>query len=127
MTENAAQYWESADRGLKTARMLIKEDPRASVSRAYYAVFYAASAYFATKGIEFKRHSALEAAVHRDLVRTGLISKSLGTAYSSLNDVRNAADYQPAHPISEDEAYEIHGKAREFTEAIGQLLGFELE
>ena len=67
MNREAADLWERAGRALKTAEHWSQEDPDASVSRSYYAAFYAVSALFVVEGRTFAKHAAVEAAVHRDL------------------------------------------------------------
>ena len=49
-----------------------------AASRAYYAAFHAVTALFGLEGRTFAKHSALEAAVHRDLVKTGKWASDLG-------------------------------------------------
>ena len=71
MKETAAALWSRAQDALESASVLIGVDPDSAASRAYYAAFYAVSALFALEGRSFNKHTALESAVHRDLVRTG--------------------------------------------------------
>jgi hypothetical protein len=93
-----------ADRALASARLLQASDPDACASRAYYAAFYAVSAVFASEGRSFRKHSALEAAVHRDLVRSGQWSPELGKAFSALASRRITGDYGGHLHVSADEA-----------------------
>lgn len=67
--------------------------PAASVSRAYYAAFYAASAVMEGEGRHFVKHSGLLAAVHKELVRTGRVEVEIGRLYGKLFEARNTADY----------------------------------
>ena len=67
MSAEVQDWWDRAVRALETARMLIDEDADAASSRAYYAAFYAVSALFANEKRSFRKHTELEAAVHRDL------------------------------------------------------------
>ena len=49
-----------AERALDTAQVnLDVSDWRAAVNRAYYAIFYAASAMLLTKGLERRKHSGV--------------------------------------------------------------------
>jgi uncharacterized protein (UPF0332 family) len=72
---------------------LVESDPDASASRAYYAAFYAVSALFAFQEQSFKKHTALERAVHRDLVKPGLWPVEAGAAFSWLANARHTGDY----------------------------------
>ena len=75
----AEALWDRAKVALKVSRHCLSVSPDAAASRAYYAAFYAVSALLALGGRTFKKHSALEAAVHRDLVKPGLFSPSQTT------------------------------------------------
>lgn len=56
-------YLARARRVLRTGRLALEDgDPVSAVNRAYYAMFYAANALLATKGMERSRHSGLIAA-----------------------------------------------------------------
>lgn len=87
MTEEALDLRHRACRAWEVARPAVDIDPDSSASRAYFAAFQAISAYFALEGKDFSKHSALEAAVHRDLVKPGLWDKSLGRDFSWLVSV----------------------------------------
>jgi uncharacterized protein (UPF0332 family) len=78
----------------------------AAASRAYYAAFYAASALFALQGRSFAKHTALEAAVHRDLVRPGAWPTELGRGFSRLMQLRSRGDYGAERHVSPAEAEE---------------------
>jgi uncharacterized protein (UPF0332 family) len=76
----------------------------AAASRAYYAAFHAVAALFALEGRSFTRHSAVEAAVHRDLVRTGRWPAELGKLYTRLVALRQTGDYGGGTHVAADEA-----------------------
>jgi uncharacterized protein (UPF0332 family) len=80
--------WGRATRALKTAQSLIDEDPDAAASRAYYAAFHAVTALLALEGQTLHKHSAIERAVHRDLVKTGRWAPEVGAAFSWLATLR---------------------------------------
>lgn len=68
MTAEARALWERAIRALLSADTLLQHgDPDRAASTAYYASFYAVNALFALGGASYSKHSAVEAAVHRDL------------------------------------------------------------
>lgn len=89
----AQAEWERCRRSLISAAMVAQTDPDSAASRAYYAVFHAVSAIFALEGKSFSKHSAVRAAVHRDLVGTGLIPVESGQSYNELMDMRELGDY----------------------------------
>ena len=64
--------WDRARDALRDAHLLLSNGGfDGAASRAYYAAFHAVTALFALEGRIFAKHSALEAAVHRDLVKPG--------------------------------------------------------
>jgi len=97
---------------------LVSEDPDAAASRAYYAAFYAVSALFALQGKTFTKHRAVEAAVHRDLVKPGTWSRDLGGDFSELVRLRRTGDYGGRSHVSLDEAQEAVNKARRIVQTI---------
>jgi uncharacterized protein (UPF0332 family) len=51
---------QKAQRYLKSAELLLRDgDSESSVSRAYYAMFYAAEAVLLTKGLSFLSHKGV--------------------------------------------------------------------
>jgi hypothetical protein len=93
MSEVAATLWERAKDALRAARHVPSVSPDTAASRAYYAAFYAVSALFALKERTFRKHTSVEAAAHRDLVKPGTWPPALGEAYSRLVELRSVADY----------------------------------
>ncbi|MFZ1805087.1 MAG: HEPN domain-containing protein [Nitrospira sp.] len=104
MNPEAADFWARALQALRTAVGTASADPDAAASRAYYAAFYAVSALFALEERTFSRHSALEAAVHRDLVKAQRWSTELGEDYAFLLRLRTTGDYGGDLHVAEEEA-----------------------
>jgi uncharacterized protein (UPF0332 family) len=102
--EFARREKQRAERALGTAAMLVTTDPESAVSRAYYAAFHAVTALFALRDRSFIRHSALRAAVHKDLVKTGEWTAELGKDYDLLMSLRQTGDYAGTAPVSEENA-----------------------
>jgi uncharacterized protein (UPF0332 family) len=48
-----------------------------AVSRAYYAMFYVASAALLSRGLRFKRHGALVATFGEQFIKTGILPSQL--------------------------------------------------
>lgn len=126
MNPEAVELWGRALRALKTAETIPTTDPDAVASRTYYAAFYAASAWLAERGLVYSKHSAVEGAVHRDLVKPGLIPVTLGAHYSWLNSLRNTGDYGGLLHVSREDAEEALLRTREFVGAIAALLGISV-
>jgi uncharacterized protein (UPF0332 family) len=103
MKAESLDLWMRANRSLKTATSLIDDDPDSAASRAWYAAFNAVSALFALNGMEFSKHAAVEAAVHRDLVHPKIWSADLGSDFSWLVGIRSTGDYGgPTHATAEE-------------------------
>jgi uncharacterized protein (UPF0332 family) len=102
----AEDLWKRALQAFATAQSLVHSDPDAAASRAYYAAFHAVSAWFSLSGTTFSRHSAVETAVHRDLVKTGTSPADVGKSYSFLHSLRSTADYGGSMHVSPEEATE---------------------
>jgi len=93
-----------------------------TVSRAYYAMFYATNALLISNGIERSKHSGVLSAFGEHFVKTGLIeseyAKMLGHAFSSRLD----SDYDIAFLSDELLAEEIAESAQKFIDRIEQYL-----
>ena len=64
-----------------------------AVNRAHYAVFYAANALLATKGLARGKHSGTISAFRQSFVKPGLIEPEYSDIYGSLMDDRHISDY----------------------------------
>ena len=115
LNKEADEFW---NRALKTAKLILQADPDSCASRSYYAAFYAVSALFALSGRTFSKHSALESAVHRDLVKPGHWPKELGTEYSSLLALRATGDYGGLEHVSGEEAVEAIQAVQRIFQAV---------
>jgi uncharacterized protein (UPF0332 family) len=111
-------YWSRAIQAFQTAASLIDRDPDASSSRAYYAAFYAVSALLAFEQRSFSKHTAIERAVHRDLVKPGIWDVNLGAAFSWLANLRHTADYGGGEHVRTEDAELAVEKARLILEAV---------
>jgi hypothetical protein len=115
--------WHRALQALATAKRDLRPDPDAAASRAYYAAFHAVSALFALEGKSFARHSAVEVAVHRDLVKTGRWRADLGADYSLLLQSRMTGDYGGAQHVTPEEAEDAVRKAERIVKAVREASG----
>lgn len=120
MKEFAVTEWQRAVRALETAEHAVRIDPDSAVSRAYYAAFHALTALFALRGQSFTKHTAIRAALHRDLIRSGEWATKLGQAYDRLMDLRERGDYGGVVRVSQEEAKTSVDSAAEIIEAVRQ-------
>jgi hypothetical protein len=120
VTEIARSLWNRATEALRAAEVVLSASPDAAASRAYYAAFYAVSAIFARDGKKYRRHSAVEIAVHRDLVKTGTWPANLGEAYSNLFELRSLSDYGEAEHATPEEAKQAIKAAADILHAVAK-------
>ena len=127
MNREATDYWERARKALATAETLASLDPDAAASRAYYAAFDAVCAWLATRGVTLTRHTAVEAAVHRDLVKAGLWAVELGADFSFVRGLRWQGDYGGSFHVDEATAREGVEAAARVVAAVEALLPSEAQ
>lgn len=99
MKEETKQYIsmriQQAEDALADAIVLF--DVRASwtgtINRAYYAVFYAASAVLATRDLSTSRHTGVVSMFGSEFVKKELLSPELGRILHRLFEMRQRSDY----------------------------------
>lgn len=84
--------------------MLVATDPESAASRAYYAAFHALTALFALRDQSFKKHAALRAALHKDLIKSGEWPMERGKDYDLLTELRETSDYAEVARVTEQDA-----------------------
>jgi uncharacterized protein (UPF0332 family) len=122
---DVARYWMGrADTALASAASeLAARRFDFAANRAYYACFYAASAVLLAAGRKFSRHSGVRGAVHRDLVKTGLLDAKWGKAYDRMFETRQAADYLELFEMEEAQVIELLDLAQQFVAETQRLFG----
>ena len=112
-----------AEQALSTAHVnLDTGDFRATVNRAYYATFYAASAILLTIGLERRRHSGVISAFREHFVKPGLIEVEYSSFYGEAMVIREDADYAVEIPIDLDMAEMALSQARRFVGRMREYL-----
>lgn len=120
MTTYARDLWGRAKDAHRAARHVLDVSPDAAASRAYYAAFYAASAALAQMGKTFSKHSAVEVAVHRDLVHQGTWPTDVGADYAALVRLRKTGDYGGSQHVSHEAAEEAVEMAARILSVVQQ-------
>ena len=121
MNSYAQAELKRAQDSLASALKLVQTDPNSSASRAYYAMFHALLAVFASRGMSFRKHREVRAALHRELVHTGLVSEDLGHDYNEVMDLRELGDYGGVAGVSQDDADRAAAKASRFVQRMLEL------
>ena len=122
--------WDRAIDALRDAQVLLANGGfDGEASRAYYAAFHAVTALFAMEGRAFSKHSAVEAAVHRDFVKAGRWPGDLGRDFSFCVELRGIGDYGTDVRVDAQQAADAIASARRILVAVRNALpvNFPLE
>ena len=128
--DKISKYIRGSRQAVETGELVLAhEDYITAVNRAYYAIFYAANALLATKGLERSKHSGVIAAFRQHFVKTGLIEPEFSRFYGAALDERHAADYDLIQLDFESANRHLKNAAQFLNqiEASLQELGFENE
>jgi uncharacterized protein (UPF0332 family) len=93
-----------------------------AINRAYYAMFYAANALLATKGIQRAKHSGVLAAFRQEFVKPGFIETEYSDSYGDAMDARHETDYAIGIEIPERLAQVYLKDAQRFVARVEQYL-----
>jgi uncharacterized protein (UPF0332 family) len=98
---------------------------RAAVSRAYYAMFYAATALLGSQGLWRSKHQGLIAAFGEHFVKPGLIEPHYGRILRDAFEARLDSDYGPNPDLNESSAEQLISNAETFVGRLAQILNLE--
>jgi len=93
-----------------------------TVSRAYYAMFYAAKAALLSKGVVLRRHSASVAKFRELFVVTGRVDSEYLHYLGQAQSARERSDYAPFAPVTRAGAKEILKAAEAFIAKVKEIL-----
>jgi uncharacterized protein (UPF0332 family) len=85
-----------------------------AVARAYYTMFYVASAFLAGDELSFSKHSAVISAFGRDFAKTQRVPLKYHKYLKEAQALRNLGDYGEMNLLSEEEAQLQIQNAEEF-------------
>jgi uncharacterized protein (UPF0332 family) len=115
MTELVTRLLQRSEGAIRAAERAVEaDDPETAANRAYYAMFYAASALLAADGVAVRRHSAIPAAFGERFVKSGRVDPSLHRSLLASFDLRQLADYDPMATLTTDGVRPTIGDARGF-------------
>ncbi len=96
---------------------------RAAVNRAYYAMFYVASAALFSQSVQRTRHAGVESAFSQFLVKPGHIEPEFSRLYQQARRHREEADYaDEPNVIDETTAKQTLANAERFVDRIERFL-----
>jgi len=114
--DNAQEMLDIADENFSNRRY------RTACNRAYYGIFYAASALLYSKGRSYGKHSAVLAAFRQYFIKTGEFDKKWSDDYRLIMESRHTADYALHDYLEEEDAVEIIAKSKAFVEEVKKWL-----
>jgi uncharacterized protein (UPF0332 family) len=114
---------ERAEQAVNAARKLASDGYNDfAASRAYYAVFYAASALLLHEGLEFSKHSGVIAAIHQRFIKTGRLDKEFGKNLNWLFELRSIGDYGVTVHVPKTDAEKAISAAMSFLQKVRSIL-----
>ena len=123
MTAKQEALLKKAHRSLEAASRLLRDgDPDFAVSRAYYAMFYAAEALLLSRDLSFRSHAAVISAVGQHFAATGVLAKEHHQNFIAAQYARSAGDYWTEEQLSDADVAEHLRNAESLIAAIETLL-----
>jgi len=123
MTPEQQGLLEKATRSLQAARLLNEEGlAEFATSRAYYTMFYVASAFLEGEGLSFARHSAVIAAFGQQFARTGRVPVEFHRYLIAAEQSRIRADYDIEPNLAQEDAAQLIVRAEQFLEFAQQQI-----
>lgn len=108
---------------LKSAEILLHEGQyRDAVSRAYYAMYYGATALLIKKGEAPKTHKGVMVLLHQHFVKEGTLDADFAKAMQIVKRQREDADYEPEIKITQGETEDVIKKAENFVAECEKLV-----
>jgi uncharacterized protein (UPF0332 family) len=74
------------------------------------------------EGQSFKKHTAVKAALHKDLIKTGVVEQAWGKFYNKIFDSRHEGDYQPLRTFDTEEVKLLLDQGSGFIAQMENLL-----
>jgi len=112
-----------AEQRLVAARYLLEkgfcED---SANRAYYSMFFAATALLLTRGITVRTHRGLIATFGSEFVQTGFIDPEFGKVLRIAEELREEVDYSISRVLLIEEVQAVVDDAERFLEEIREKI-----
>ena len=123
MTGAQQELLGKAHRTVRSARLLLNDgDHDGAVSRAYYAMFYAAHALLLEKGMSFSSHAAVISAFGKAFAKSGVMPVEYHRYLIDSHDARNSSDYEAVSHLTGEDAARHIAHADQFLEAGERIL-----
>lgn len=123
MNREVRALLEKAKRSQKAAVKLFKDGDRDfAASRAYYSLFYTASALLLSRGLSFSSHSGVIANFGKEFARTKVLDPKYHNYLIESQDRRNLGDYSIVAEVTEEQTSEMLEWAKEFLKTAEEYL-----
>jgi uncharacterized protein (UPF0332 family) len=113
-------YWLGmAEEALRAGELSLKNGMLVSaVNRMYYAAFYCACCILARMNTGYGKHSAVRAALHRDVIKPGKLPIEFGQMYDELFQLRNRGDYALFCEFSTEQIESLMVLLKKFVDSV---------
>ncbi len=123
MTSGIEALFTKARESLAAAQVLIKDGYYDfAASRAYYAMFYVASALLAVLGLSYSSHAAVISAFGREFAKSGKLDPKFHRWLIDAQDLRNIGDYGVGSQVPKEYAETVCDWAVQFINTAEVLL-----
>ncbi|GIK36765.1 MAG: UPF0332 protein [Chloroflexota bacterium] len=124
MTSEQLALLRKAAESLKAAKLLAEQGFQDfAASRAYYAMFYVASAFLLGEGLTFSKHSTVIAMFGQHFAKTGRVPPEFHRYLIEGQGSRNVADYDIGPSLTQAQTALQIARAEQFLELAGRLIG----
>ena len=121
--DNFRLYIENAREVLEVAGLNFDNDFYGSAcNRAYYAMFYSASALLFARGMSFGKHSSVISAFRQHFIKTGEFDVKWSGIYQRIMSHRQSGDYDINVRVEKEQAAGDVRDAQVFVEEVEQWL-----
>lgn len=115
-----------AERYLLSAKLLLEEgDYESSVSRSYYAMFFASQAALLSRHLSYSSHKMVISAFGENFTKTGIFPKEMGRELNRAFDKRQLSDYNFTFVIDKSEAEQLLKEGEKFVSKIEVFLNIK--
>ncbi|MEM8504757.1 MAG: HEPN domain-containing protein [Cyanobacteria bacterium P01_D01_bin.1] len=112
-----------AEQDLENSRLLLENERyRASISRAYYAMYYSTQALLDAKKIASRTHKGMIQQFGQHFVKTGTFSTDTSKQLSDAYDLRQISDYAADALVDREAAEKALSASVEFVEKVRTYL-----
>jgi len=121
--ENYRLYMTNAQEMIEVAKSNLGNDYYSSAcNRAYYAIFYAASALLYSKGKSYGKHSAVIAAFRQYFIKTEEFAKKWSDVYEYVMSSRHTGDYELSDQLEKEQVIDVVEQAQSFVAEVEKWL-----